>query len=222
MKILLVVNTRNGGGTEQHVASIAKALNLDVAYLDEDGLLGVWRKAQGADVVHFFLWRSYVLGSLVCRGPRIMSRRSLRFCYQTLLIRLVEKFLHRHTRVLVGNSPAVVEELRQEAPKADIRLIRSGITIEPKPHVPSGTFRMLCVANVWPYKGHPDLLEAMRLVAPKLPEPWQLTLAGRNTDKLRWLACSRPGLSYRLQAAVGECRPVHPAPAMRKGRAMPC
>jgi hypothetical protein len=133
MKVLIVTKTRDIGGTEKHVAAIASALPyIEVAYL-EDGFWKLYAKIYRGryNVVHFFLPRPYLLGSIACelafQHNRIMSRRSLRGCYQTPLIRFIERLLHKRTRILIGNSPAVVAQLREEAPYADIRLIRNGV-----------------------------------------------------------------------------------------------
>jgi len=38
------------------------------------------------------------------------------------------------------------------------------------------------VANLFPYKGHADLLEALHLLKDRLPEEWTLLVAGRDID----------------------------------------
>ncbi len=132
-QILMVMQGRNGGGTEKHVRDVANGLrqrgwDVDVVTL-QDGLWCIWRAMYGKDIIHFFLPRPYVIGSLLAmlRGIncRIMSRRSLAASYHQ--ITFIERWLHMHTKILIGNSPAVVNELRQEAPTADIRLIRNGV-----------------------------------------------------------------------------------------------
>ncbi len=199
MRILIVTKTKDGGGTERHVAKIAGALNADVAYT-EDGFWRLYRTIRDGrfDVVHFFLPRPYLLGSIACelagQHNRIMSRRSLTGCYQTPLIRFIEKLLHRRTRILVGNSPAVVEQLRREAPKADIRLIRNGVGPNNYLKISTG-FHMICVANAFAYKGYEDLIAAIRQIGPQLPEPWHLWLAGRGTEK--YTTWRVTGLGYR-------------------------
>ncbi len=136
MRVLLVTKTRTGGGTETHVTDVVDGLkqrgwDVQAAYT-EDGFGRLYGAIAGCDLVHFYLPRPYLLGSLACwlarsKAVRIMSRRSLTDSYQTPLIRFIEKLLHRRTNILVGNSPAVVDQLRQEAPHADIRLIRNGV-----------------------------------------------------------------------------------------------
>ena len=213
MKILIIGKVKTGGGTEMHIAEVAGALRergLDVktAYL-EDGIASLSRHILGADIVHFFLPRPHLIGLAVCKlmlkgkTIRIMSRRSQRTCYQTSRIRLIEKFLHKRTQILVGNSPAVCDELRQEAPKADIRLIRNGVNIKPYDHIPSPIFRMLCVANMFPYKGHDDLFAAIEQIRPSLPKSWMLNLAGRGTERFDW-----PGPDPHI-AGFGYCKHVN-------------
>ncbi len=46
-------------------------------------------------------------------------------------------------------------------------------------------FIMICVANAFPYKGHADLLAALRRVGPALPEPWRMILIGRGTEQFK-------------------------------------
>ncbi len=209
MRILIVTKTKAGGGTEQHVTKIARelrrrGLDVETAYT-EDGFSRLYGAIAGRDLVHFYLPRPYFLGSLACwlsrsRATRIMSRRSLTGCYQTPLIRFIEKLLHRRTRILVGNSPAVIAQLREEAPKADIRLIRNGVATEPNAfRKVDGVFQMICVANAFTYKGHEDLLAAIRQIGPQLPEPWNLWLVGRGTEK--YTTWRVHGLGYRTDVA---------------------
>lgn len=206
LKILIVTKQRSGGGTEKHVAEVSQALGLDTAYL-EDGLWNVcWKLWRGRyDIVHFFLPRAYVLGSMACwltrsKAIRVTSRRSLRSCYQTPHILRLEKWLHKRTRILVGNSRAVCAELEEEAPNADIRLIYNGISMKPEwleARAKNRPFTMLCVANAFPYKGHEDLLAALRLAGPSLPEPWVLYLAGKGTERFT---------GFRVEG-LGYCKP---------------
>jgi glycosyltransferase involved in cell wall biosynthesis len=244
MRILIVTKVKDGGGTELHITKIAEKLrgrvDVDIAYL-EDGFWKLYRTIRKGrfDVVHFFLPRPYLLGSIACEFARhrnrIMSRRSLTGCYQTRVIRFIERLLHQRTHILVGNSPAVVEQLRAEAPEADIRLIRNGVaapTPQPSPATdeleeierkawkapPSnldeyakpaeqnafqkvdGLFQIICIANAFAYKGLDDLLAAIRLVGPQLPEPWNLWLVGRGTEKYNsWRVT---GLGYRTDVAT--------------------
>lgn len=196
MRVLLVTKHRTGGGTEKHVADVVSGLagrmDISAAYL-EDGFWPLqWTIERGGyDIIHFFLPRPYLLGSLACRlswspALRIMSRRSLRSCYQKPWIRWIEERLHRRT-ILVGNSPAVCAELAEEVPRdRTIFLLRNGVSMRPFGHIPSPVFRMLCVANMFPYKGHADLFAAIERIRADLPKSWMLTLVGKGTEKFDW------------------------------------
>jgi len=154
--------------------------------------LRTWRPV----IVHFFLPESYLVGApvamLASNAKRVMSRRSLND-YQAkrpVLARL-EHALHGHMQALVGNSQAVVDQLAAEgAPRRSLHLIRNGIDLarfaQPAPRAEvraaigtSGNSLVIaCVANLIPYKGHADLIEALAS-AHDLP-PWELWCAGRD------------------------------------------
>ena len=160
-----------------------------MAYSVEEGLLGLNRHVGGSgiDHVHFYLPRSYILGSLACelarfKGKRIYSRRALAYGHKPAA-HVLEVACHRRTDILVGNSPAVCDELQSEASKADIRLIRNGVDLVPLPHRDSGSFTILCVANAWPHKHLGDLINAVGMIGHELPDPWRLVLVGRGTEQ---------------------------------------
>ena len=157
-------------------------------------------------VVHTFLPTAYILGGLCAtalRVPiRVMSRRSLNL-YQkgNPMSTRLEYWLHRKMHMLIGNSAAVVTELRQEAAssKGKIELILNGIDTSPFQHakssahvraqlkVPQDALLILCIANLIPYKGHSDLLEALFKIHPQLPDPWRLLCVGRDDGPLEEL-----------------------------------
>src|SRR5581483_2870991 len=101
-------------------------------------LRGAWHlyhylRKNRPDIVHFFLPEPYLVGSITAAlagsDVRIMSRRSLAN-YQTRhpFLATLERWLHRRTRVLLGNSHAVVEELARECgDRTKIGLIYNGI-----------------------------------------------------------------------------------------------
>jgi glycosyltransferase involved in cell wall biosynthesis len=155
-------------------------------------------RRQRPDIVHFFLSEPYIVGSAAAFGMRdmrrIMSRRSLN-AYQSkhpTLARL-ERWLHGGTSVLLGNSSAVVSDLRGECNDAGkIGLIRNGLAI-PDPvssekcvqarrllGLPTETFVVAINANLIPYKGHADFFEALAIIQDKLPAAWRLLLIGRD------------------------------------------
>lgn len=149
-------------------------------------------------IVHFFLPENYVVGgfcALITGCSRlVMSRRSLNL-YQTRrpILRPMERFLHRRMTRIVGNSRAVVAELRMEgAPEEKLRLIYNGVelptdtmpctkvTARQSLGIPVDAFVMLLVANLIPYKGHTDLLNALEQAKDHLPRPWRLLCVGQD------------------------------------------
>jgi len=149
------------------------------------------------DVLHFFLPEPYLVGAMVAiaAGHRtsIMSRRSLAHYhrYHPWLGRM-ERMLHRRMAALLGNSRAVVDELAAEVgDHRRIGLIHNGVTVtQPRDEVravqravlsiPADAFVMVIVANLFHYKGHVDLLNALGTIASQLPPPWRLVVIGRD------------------------------------------
>ncbi len=141
------------------------------------------------DVVHFFLPESYLVGApialLTSHAKRVMSRRSLND-YQAKhpLLTKLERALHKRMDAVLGNSAAVTAQLIEEgAPRYRVHLIRNGIDLarfaNPKPVPrPADKVVIACVANLIPYKGHADLIDALAQV-PREPA-WELWCAGRD------------------------------------------
>lgn len=144
---------------------------------------------QRPDIAHFFLPAAYIIGApiaMAARVPvRIMSRRSLnRYQRKHPISRRFEHLLHRHMQLLLGNSMAVVKELREEAAdKVPVELVYNGIVVSGSRSAqnfdPAG-LTLIIVANLIPYKGHTDLLHALAAVAGKLPVSWELLCVGRD------------------------------------------
>jgi glycosyltransferase involved in cell wall biosynthesis len=150
------------------------------------------------DIVHFFLPRPYIYGSLaaelVGHRRRIMSRRSLaNYMARYPAARTIERALHRRCLGLIGNSQAVVEQLTAECGDAQkVGLLYNGVDI-PDPAMPAERGRtrqnlqiseqaitLAVVANLIPYKGHRDLIEALALIHEAMPRPWSLLVIGRD------------------------------------------
>lgn len=141
------------------------------------------------DVAHFFLPEAYLVGApialLTSNAKRVMSRRSLND-YQSKhpLLAKLERVLHGRMDTLLGNSAAVTAQLIDEgAPRDRVRLIRNGIDLarfaNPKPVPrPADKVVIACVANLIPYKGHADLIDALARI-PREPA-WELWCAGRD------------------------------------------
>jgi len=154
---------------------------------------------------HPFLPEAYLLTAFVARltffkGPLVMSRRSLDNYQQRRPALKLEKWFHRFTSFALGNSKAVVQQLYQEGfDHQKVGLIYNGITPQPFQNLPTKqTLRenldlsqdaliFIIVANLIPYKGHIDLLNAMALIKPKLPENWHLLCTGKDAGTIEHL-----------------------------------
>ena len=149
-------------------------------------------------VAHFFLPGPYLLGAPVAMAARIpikvMSRRSLAHYQQNWLgARPVERLLHARMTAIVGNCRAILRELKNEgAADTKLRLIYNGIESSGAVHdkaearaalgLDADALIGIIVANLIPYKGHRDLIEALALAAPKLPPSWQMLCVGAGYD----------------------------------------
>lgn len=149
-------------------------------------------------VVHFFLPAAYIVGGLVSLlGPpvyRVMSRRSLNhYQLKHRLFARIEYWLHPRMDVVIGNSQAVVHQLMREGvPSERLRLIYNGIdasrfqnlTTRSVTRMDLGVATDACifivVANLIPYKGHEDLINACALITNDLPRPWMVLVVGRD------------------------------------------
>jgi glycosyltransferase involved in cell wall biosynthesis len=167
-------------------------------------------------IAHFYLPGPYLIGApaaIAARVPiKIMSRRSLSHYQKNWpTAARMERWLHNHVDLLIGNSRAVVAELLSEGiPETKVRLIYNGI--EP-PDLPTrgearrelglapDAFVGVAVANLIKYKGHQDLIKGLAQVAWQLPSPWRMLLVGRDEGlrpKLQSLA-SELGIASNIQ-----------------------
>ncbi len=150
------------------------------------------------DIVHFFLPEPYLIGSLASVGMRrvvrIMSRRSLAVYQQNhAILACIERWLHRFTDVLLGNSTAVVEELVAECgDPSKVGLIYNGIdiiepaspakrlTLRRELGIPDDAFVLVVSANFIAYKGHGDLFDALARMRDHFTGAWRLLLIGHD------------------------------------------
>ena len=153
-------------------------------------------------LVHCFLPEAYLLagGISVLQGTAacIMSRRS-RNHYQSRhpVAAWVERRLHRRMDALLGNSRAVVQDLLDEgAPPERVRLIYNGIdpgrfaagearvgrrrAVRADLGLHEDAVVLTCVANLFPYKGHADLLAALTMLGGGRSMRPTLLLVGRD------------------------------------------
>lgn len=163
--------------------------------------------------IHFFLPAAYVVGGVVSlfgpRTVRIMSRRSMNY-YQLKhrLFARVERWLHRRMDRITGNSQAVIDQLTDDegVARERLRLIYNGIeaaqfqapTLREATRraegLPPDALVYIMVANLIPYKGHADLIDAFALIRDRLPVQWRLLIVGRDDG-------IQPELSSRCIAA---------------------
>ena len=155
-------------------------------------------RAERPEIVHFYLPRAYLIGGLCSLlGPpciRIMSRRGQNQ-YQSKwpFSRALERFLHRRMDCILANSRVLLEELRAEGVHESIAgVIYNGVTAS-RPFPPSrikamhdelginsDTFVIVMVANLIPYKGHADAIEALGLARELLGPDWVALMIGRD------------------------------------------
>jgi glycosyltransferase involved in cell wall biosynthesis len=161
--------------------------------------LWFWFLRRRPAIAHFILPEAYLIGGLcaLLAGQKrmIMSRRSLSN-YQSrhpFLFR-VEKFLHRRMSLIIANSEAIRRDLiREGAPTQQLWVIRNGVdtdTFRPDPDrgralrqsmdIAPEDLVLTIVANLIPYKGHADLIDALGIIRDRLPNGWQLLCVGRD------------------------------------------
>jgi len=149
-------------------------------------------------IVHFLLPAAYLVGgpaAILARIPvRIMSRRSLNNYQQgSPLSALIERRLHRVMSAVLGNSRRVVDQLCnvEQVPREKLGLIYNGVEFGPVGSDVRSRIRaslgiaedalvFVIVANLIPYKGHRDLIEAFEQAAPQIPAGWRLLIVGRD------------------------------------------
>ncbi len=123
-----------------------------------------------------------------------MSRRSLNL-YQKKhpLAARIERWLQARVNAVLGNSRAILRELREEGvEESRLGLIYNGVDLAPFDTLPTKqsvraslgksetALVLIVVANLIAYKGHADLLRALATIAGKLPEDWVLLCVGRD------------------------------------------
>lgn len=181
------------------------------------------------DVIHFYLPGAYVVGgftTLFARNPiRIMSRRSLNhYQKKNNMYGFAERLLHPWMHFITGNSKAVLRDLRSEGVSSEkLRWIPNGVETQSIRPSSAKRFRrreneifdsslvLLMIANLIPYKGHTDLVDALALAKGGLPLDWKLCLLGRDDglkkkleEKIRQNGL---GQHVRFAGSVSDVRP---------------
>lgn len=151
-------------------------------------------------IIHFFLPEAYCFGmiaALLARfsGITIMSRRSMNYYQQRRkILGFVERRIYKKTSIITGNSMAVNAQLKEEGILEEkIKLIYNGVDLKMFNHlspreekrqslgISNNCLVMIMIANLIPYKGHQDLLEALNSIKPDLSFDWKLVCVGRDT-----------------------------------------
>jgi len=152
---------------------------------------------------HVFLPEAYLLTAIAARltffsGELIMSRRSLNdYQRRRPFLGKLERLIHRFTTKVLGNSNAVVQQLYAEGfPPEKVHLIYNGINLDSFQNLPEkkklrrdlsieqDALVFIMVANLIPYKGHYDLLDAISRIRLQLPEKWKLLCVGQDAGIL--------------------------------------
>ena len=162
-------------------------------------------KKNPAVLTCFYLPSSYYLGMMAIlltgeTGNTVMFRRSLNI-YQKKrpFVSRIERWLHKKQRVIVGNSQAVIDQLAEEekVPKQNLLLIYNGIDISKygdhsnrqmirkKLGISNGAVVLSVVANLIPYKGHRDLIDALAMIKGEIQCPWVLLCIGTGIEHRR-------------------------------------
>ena len=192
-------------------SSIPRLMSIGLKYFQASRQIARSLDGGRFDVLHAMSPSAYIVGTLangvIKRRPLVMSRVSLNF-YQhgARLFGVVERLMHRRVDLATGNAQAILRELRAEGiPAHKLFLMRNGLDSQAfvESMIDRGKGRaqlglsqsalvLTSVANLFPYKGHADLLEALHLLKDRLPNEWALLVAGRdidgNLDRLRSLA----------------------------------
>lgn len=176
-------------------------------YRDIRPLLQLWRDLWRwkPDVCQAFLYQAYLwnmFGAYLVGIPvRIACRRALSLRASSGLGRTLEWLSKRCTTVVLANSNAVARSAHEVEGIAftKLRVIYNGVAL---PEFASETAELgrtppvgLMVANLIHYKGHADLIEALR----SIPEPPRIRLVGDGPERLTLEALAqRAGLADRL------------------------
>jgi glycosyltransferase involved in cell wall biosynthesis len=150
-------------------------------------------------IVHFFLPAAYLVGAPLAAVTRIANRVMSRRCLNSYqrphpMVGLVERQLHRTMNAVLANSRSVLDELREDegVPVDKLVLIYNGIDLKrfevPEAKsaargalgLPDDALVLVTVANLIPYKGHRELLEALANAHAQMPGNWRLLIVGRD------------------------------------------
>jgi glycosyltransferase involved in cell wall biosynthesis len=205
---VICVDTAGDQGAEARAAGI-RVCEIGFRGLDRSVLLNPFplicrfRRAireASPDVVHCFLYWSYLLGVPIARSVGVpvvvSSRRSLSAAatYHRLLVPW-ERACDRLAHAVVCNSGAVLEDAVRHTglPRRKAVVIRNAVQVPTAVTPPAGRpQRVVIVANLIPYKGHAVALAAFARVRAKWPAlEARLQLAGSGPEEASLRARAR-------------------------------
>jgi len=186
-------------------------------------------RAERPDIIHYFLPEAYLLGGLCSLfGPpciRVMSRRSLnRYQRKWFPVRAIERILHRRMDCVLANSAAVAGELRDEGVAESVcGVIYNGVGLPAERAASADAeFRrglgiagdalvLVMVANLIPYKGHADVIEALYRAREQMPDDWIILMIGADNGIQEDLArqAAATGVAHHVRW-LGEVIDVQP------------
>lgn len=150
-------------------------------------------------IVHFFLPQSYLIGGfaacLAGISIKVMSRRSLNYYQQKYpnLVRRFELWLHNRMSMILGNSQKVIDQLQfdEKVSPSKLKLIYNGIgcfskkpiDIRKELEISKQSVVMTKVANLIPYKGHEDVINACAQLGSDVD--WTLLLVGNDSANIQ-------------------------------------
>jgi glycosyltransferase involved in cell wall biosynthesis len=201
----------------ERVAWLPSPLRGLVAYVMQAWPIARAIARRNAAIVHAFLPGPTVVAAIACafaRKPTFLSSRRALNLYQKQNPRsaLLEKLALGRARAILGNSRAVMRDLEFEGYAASrVTLLANGIppnidTPSPRAMVrakegwPEDEVVVVIVANLLPYKGHLDLIEAAARLPADLPR-WSLCLVGRDDGAGGEIAARAAafGLAHRVR-----------------------
>ncbi|MDE5453020.1 glycosyltransferase [Bradyrhizobium sp. CSA112] len=194
-----------------------------LALVQQTRALAVGLRRRPPRILHCFLPTCCIVGGLAVRmagfSPVVMSRRSQAARPSSFPgDKSMERWALRHANLVFGHSSRVIDELKAEGiANTKLRLNHNGIDLEAFDDAAGereGTRRaeqwrpdeivFATVANLIPYKGHVDLIQAFARLAGNLP--WRLVLVGQGgpafTQQLRELT-QRLGIAERVDFLGG-------------------
>lgn len=158
------------------------------------GDMTVRLRRERPDIVHAFLFHSYVVGVPAARTARVpvfvAGRRSLGNFKEGRPVALAaERLVTRFTDLIIANAEAVAQDTKQrERISGDkLEVVYNGLAEQAFARVPPAFVEttnpvVLCVANLKGYKGHRFLLEAAHLLQVG-GRPCTLLFAGEGPER---------------------------------------